>query len=214
MPPLTDLNGLAGAVVVIVALAVALGRIVGLRRARLALVAGVGVFVALVPIGALPVAGGLRGVVGDLSLTTLVLLLSGLHRHLRGEEPVDARSTFAVQCLAAAGGLVLYPLTLGLAAWDPYRLGYGDPWFLVVLLAAALAALLLDLPLVTFTVALAVMAWGLGAYESRNLWDYLLDPLVFAWGLGGVFLRGAGALVRGHGRATDELLRMRAGSPS
>jgi hypothetical protein len=214
MPPLTDLNGLAGAAVVIVALVVAAGRIVGLRRSRLALLAGVSIVVALVPIGALPVAGWLRGVVGDLSLTTLVLLLSGLHRHVGSGEPVDARSTFAVQCLAAAGGLVLYPLTLGLGAWDPYRLGYGDPWFLLALLVVALGALVLDLPLVTFALALAVLGWGLGAYESRSLWDYLLDPLVFAWALGGVLFRGARALVRGHRRATDDLLRMRAESSS
>ena len=210
MPPLTDLNGLAGAAVVIAAVVVAAGRTVGLRRPHLALLGGVSAVVALLPIGALPLAGLLRGVVGDLSLTTLVLLLSSLHRHVRGGEPIDARSTFALQLLAAIGGLVLYPMALGLGAWDPYRLGYGDTWFLAALLAVALTALLLDLPLVTFGIALGVLAWTLEAYESRNLWDYLLDPLVFAWALSTLLLRGARVLVRGHGRATDEQLRMRA----
>ncbi|MCG6923316.1 MAG: hypothetical protein LJF15_19865, partial [Acidobacteria bacterium] len=108
MPALTDLNGLAGAAVVIVAALVTAGRAIGLRRSGLALVAGVGAVAALVPIGALPLAGLLRGVVGDLSLTTLVLLLVGLRRHLRAGEPVDNRSMFALQCLLAVGGLALY----------------------------------------------------------------------------------------------------------
>jgi len=214
MPALTDLNGLAGAAVVIVAALVTAGRAIGLRRSGLALVAGVGAVAALVPIGALPLAGLLRGVVGDLSLTTLVLLLVGLRRHLRAEEPVDNRSMFALQCLLAVGGLALYSLALGLGTWDPYRLGYGDPWFLAALLAVALTALAFDLPLVTFGLAVGVLAWALETYESRNLWDYLLDPLVFAWAFSSLMLRGAGALVRGHGRATETLLRMRAGSSS
>ncbi len=213
MPPLTDLNGLAGAAVVITAVVVAAGRAIGLRRSLLAPLAAVSTVLALVPIGALPLAGSLRGVVGDLSLTTLVLILSGLQRHLRGE-PVDGRSTLALQCLVAVGGLSLYPLALGLGAWDPYRLGYGDPWFLAALLAVALTTLLLDLPLVTFCLALGVLAWALGSYESHNLWDYLLDPLLFAWALSTLLLRGARVLVRGHGRATDEQLRIRAGSSS
>jgi hypothetical protein len=206
MPQLTDLTGLAGAAVVIVAITVAVGRALGLRRSGLALLAGVSAIATLAPIGAVPLAGYLRGVVGDLSLTTLVLLLSGLHGRLRGAEPVEAQATFALRLLVSAGGLVLYPLALGLGAWDPYRLGYGDPWFLSVLLALALSTLLLDLPLVTICIALGVLAWGLGAYESRNLWDYLLDPLVFAWALSTLLLRGARVLVRGHGRATDEAL--------
>jgi hypothetical protein len=214
MPPLADLNGLAGAAVVIAAVAVAAGRTVGLRRSHLALLGGVSAVAALAPIGALPLAGSLRGVVGDLSFTTLVLLLSSLHRHVQGGEPINARSTFALQLLAAIGGLVLYPLALGFGAWDPYRLGYGDPWFLAALLAVALTALLLDLPLVTFGIALGVLAWALGAYESRNLWDYLLDPFVFVWSLSTFLLRGASVLVRGHRRATDEQLRIRAESSS
>jgi hypothetical protein len=212
MPPLTDLNGLAGAAVVIVAVVVAVGRTLGLRRSRAALLAGVSAIVALAPLGVLPLAGLLRGVVGDLSFTTLVLLLSGLHRRLRGEEPGETRSVLALQCLATGGGLVLYPLALGLGAGDPYRLGYGDPSFLAVLLTIALTSVFLDLPLVTFALAAGVLAWSLGAYESRNLWDYLLDPLVFAWALSALLLRGARALVRGHRRATDEELKMRAES--
>jgi hypothetical protein len=193
MPRPTDLIGLAGAAVVVAAVVVAAGRMLGLRRSGLAVLAGASAIAALVPIGALPVAGLLRGVVGDLSLTTLVLLLRGVAREIRGGDPADPRTTLTLQGLVMVAGVVLYPLALGLGAWDPYRLGYGDPWLLATLLAVALAALVLDAPLVTFCTALAVVAWGLGAYESRNLWDCLIDPLVFVWAASALLLRGARA---------------------
>jgi hypothetical protein len=118
----------------------------------------------------------------------------------------------AVQWLVAAGGLLLYPLTLGLGAWDPYRLGYGDPWFLGALLVVALHSLVVDRGLVTFVVALAVLGWAAGAGESRNLWDYLLDFAVFLWALSSLLFRGARALARVRPRGTDEPLRIRTGS--
>lgn len=191
MPRATDLIGLAGAAVVIAALASAVGRRLGLRGLGLAVLAGAGAVAALAPMGVLPVAGWLRGIVGDLSFTTLVLLLLGLARDVRGGPPPDPRTTLALQGLVAAAGAALYPLALGLGAWDPYRLGFGAPWFLAGLLAVALAALALDAPLVTFCIALGVLAWGLGAHESRNLWDCLIDPLVFLWAVSALLLRGA-----------------------
>ena len=214
MPRPTDLVGLAGAAVVVAAVVVAAGRVLGLRRPALAVLAAASATAALVPIGTLPVAGLLRGVVGDLSLTTLVLLLRGLARGIRGGNPADARTTLTLQGLVVLAGVVLYPLALGLGAWDPYRLGYGDPWFLATLLAVALAALVVDVALVTFCTALGVLAWGLGACESRNLWDYLIDPLVFVWAASALLLRGARAPVRRHWRPLEQALARRSESES
>ncbi len=182
MPRSADLAGLAGAIVTMVAVVSWLGRAAGLRGGRLVALGGATALVALVPVGALPLAGYLRGVVGDLSLTTLVVLLRGMLRP-PPQDPFDARNTLALQILVAAAGLALYPLALGLGPVDSYRLGYG-PWALGVLFVVAVVAILLDLPLVTSCVGLGVLAWAVGAYESRNLWDYLLDPLVWAWALG------------------------------
>jgi hypothetical protein len=156
----------------------------------------------------------LRGVVGDLSLTTLVLLLRGLSRDIRGRDPSEPRTTLTLQGLVTVAGVVLYPPALGLGAWDPYRLGYGGPWFLATLLALALAALVLGTPLVTFCTALGVLAWGLGACESRNLWDCLIDPLVFVWAASALLLRGARAPVRRHWRPLEQKLERRSESGS
>ena len=196
MPGPTDLTGLAGAAAAIAAVLLRLPWIARLRRAHSGPLALAAFVAALVPLGTLPAAGYVRGVVGDLSVTTVLLLLCGLLRPLFGGAAIDARSRFALQALVAAAGLVLYPPALGLGPFDPYRLGYANVWFLAGLLALAVAAGLRRLTLVTWCLALAVLAWAIGTYESRNLWDYLVDPLVSAWGLGGLVLRGLQALRR------------------
>ena len=210
----TDLSGLAGAAVVIAALAMGMGRAAGLRRSGLVLLGAASAALALAPIAALPLAGFLRGATGDLSVTAFVLLVRFVLRPVFGWEPLEARTRFALQCLVTAGGLVLYPLTLGLGLWDPYRLGYGEPLFLGVLLALAVATLVIDLGLVTACLSLGVLAWSLGAYESRNLWDYLLDPLVFGWGLSALVLRGPRALMELQRRRAGGRLRKEAESSS
>ncbi len=208
MPRATDLLGLAGSALVLLWAAVVAGRRAGLRRGGLW---GLGVaagFAAVVPIGGLPAAGYLRGVIGELSLASLLLLTDGIVRGLRGLGPRPTRDTVSFQVLVGAAGLLLYPLALGVGYLDPYRLGFGDPWMLGVLLSIVLLAWLLDVASVAGWVSLAVLAWGLGAYESRNLWDYLIDPLVTAWALAALSLRGVQALRRGLGTR----LRSRFGS--
>jgi len=196
MPGLTDLTGLAGAAAAIATVLLGLPGIARLRCAHPTPLLLAAVVAALVPLGALPAAGYVRGIVGDLSVTTVLLLLRGLLGPAVGWAAVDARSRLALQILVATGGLVLYPLALGLGRFDPYRLGYANPWFLGGLLALAVAAGLRRLTPVTWCLALAVLAWAVGGYESRNIWDYLVDPLVAAWGLCALLLRGAQALRR------------------
>jgi hypothetical protein len=182
---LTDVTGLASGAIVVAAILVALARL--RHRHAWGLVAAL--VVAFVPLGTLSLVGYLRGVIGDLSLPTTLLLLRGLLRPVFDWKPIDARSRLALQALAATGGLALYPLTLRSGSLDPYRLGYADHWFLGALFLLALGAWFCQLYWVALSLALTVFAWALGYCESRNLWDYLLDPFLAAWGLGALFLR-------------------------
>jgi hypothetical protein len=199
MPGHTDLAGLLGVAAATATVLLRLPWFARLRRARPGPVLLAAVVAALIPLGLLPAAGYVRGIVGDLSITTVLLLLRGLFRPVLGWAAIEARSRLALQVLVAAAGLVLYPPALGLGPFDPYRLGYGSPWFLGGLLTLALLAGLRRLTPVAWCLALAVLAWAIGAYESRNLWDYLVDPLVAAWGLHALLLRGARATRRGPG---------------
>jgi hypothetical protein len=193
----TDATGLASAVAASALLVLELPGIARLRRRHPALVLAAVAALALAPLGALPAAAYVRGGLGDLSITSMVLLLRGLLRPVFRWGPVGARDGLTVQLLVALGGLVLYPAALGLGRFDPYRWGYGDSGLMIALLLLATAAWFLRLHLATSCLALAVLAHAAGWYESRNLWDYLLDPLVSAWGLSALLLHG----VRAAGRA-------------
>jgi hypothetical protein len=191
----TDLTGLGSAATLLVAALLTLPGVGRLSRARLALLVASGAAQALLPLGPLPPAGYVRGLMGDLSITTLVLLLRAICRPFWGWSRVDSKTSLALQGLLAAGGLALYPLALGIGRFDPYRLGFANPWFLGVLLLLALAGWLLELHLPSVCLAMSVLAYALGFYESQNLWDYLLDPLVSLYGLSGLVLRGGKSLL-------------------
>src|SRR5207244_1517897 len=111
-----------------------------ISRPRLAGLLTVVAILVLIPFGGLSAAAAVRGVFGDLSITTLVLLGTAIVRQVTGWPRVDRRARFALLAFIAAAALALYPMALGVGMFDPYRLGYGSPWLLGALLAVALAA--------------------------------------------------------------------------
>lgn len=188
---LADATGLLGNAVALAALASkapGVARLVpGARRAITAIV----LLASLVPLGALPLAAYLRGAIGDLSLTSLLLLVLYLARFTRGGASAARPDpeTGALLGLVAATAVVFYPMALGWGDFDPYRLGYGSYGFLACLLALALWGALRS-PLVAAAISLAVAGWSAGWYESANLWDYLMDPLLATYALGALAWRG------------------------
>ncbi|MFZ2854469.1 MAG: hypothetical protein WAZ34_10220 [Rhodocyclaceae bacterium] len=180
MPAFTDLTGLAGIALALSALC-ALG-LARLPRARRGLAVLVLLLLLLLPIGDLPLAAYVRGIVGDPSIGTLLLLGYALARQSGFLAPLSASGRLAALALPLLAAGILYPLALGAAAYDSYRWGYGDPYFLGLLLVLAVAATW-RLPLVALSIALAVLAWALGWHESGNLWDYLIDPLLVIYAL-------------------------------
>jgi hypothetical protein len=78
----------------------------------------------------------------------------------------------------AVAGLVLYPAALGLGRWDPYSLGWGfSALFGLVGLLGAYHLICGNR--FGWVVLIAIVAWQLRLLESRNYWDYLLDPVYF-----------------------------------
>ena len=137
-----------------------------------------GAFAVFATFGDLSAAAYVRGVTGDLSMTTLVLAGAAcVAQFTRGTviEPRDLRVLF---WLVAAVAAFLYPFALGWTRFDPYALGYGSIEFVTALLLVTLAAWHFRRNLVVLIVVAAALAYCVGAYESRNLWDYLIDPLV------------------------------------
>ena len=186
----TDMTGLASSTVAMIAVAIVLPGIPRLSTLyRIGLACAVAV-VALVPFGTLPLAAYLRGIIGDLSIVSMILLLSAILNRLAGCQLLDAQNRFALLALVALAALGLYPLALGIGTFDPYRLGYGNIWFMSVLLVVALIACFRQLQAMALVIALAVFAWDVGWYESTNLWDYLLDPLLAIYAICALVKRG------------------------
>ena len=191
----TDAFGLAGCGLLCLALIASALRLE--KRAtgvRIAVAAGAALILC-VPVGDLPAVAYVRGVTGDLSAATLALAAGALWRRLGGRALIAPRELSALLGLVAVAALFLYPFALGWTPFDPYALGYGSIALVTALFLAALAAWRYGLQPVAVVVTAAGLAYLLGLYESRNLWDYLLDPLAAIYALGALLVGGAGKLI-------------------
>ena len=131
-----------------------------------------------IPINDLPVAGYLRGLPGELSITTLILLFTASMSALFDRNFFKPRGFFLFMLLVLTVGLFLYPFSLGVTYFDPYALGYSSKIFLAFFFAAALTAWYFNLYFLVIIIVLDVSAYLMGIYESNNIWDYLIDPIL------------------------------------
>jgi hypothetical protein len=76
-------------------------------------------------------------------------------------------------------GCVFYLMTMGFTVMDPYAWGYSPRWMLPICLLVAVAFELAGQRTAASLVLIAVGAYALRLMESTNLWDYLLDPILF-----------------------------------
>ncbi len=190
MPHLTDVTGLAGIASAAAAGVLLLPGTARLSNPRLAILLAAVIVLMLIPFGGLPAAAYVRGLTGDLSITTLVLLWCAMLNSRFGCVAVAPEHRVALLIMIALFGLALYPMALGIGEYDPYRLGYSNPQFVVVMLLIALAGWFRKSYLIAVCIALATLAWAAGWYESGNVWDYLLDPFVSIYALSAVSIRG------------------------
>ena len=86
--------------------------------------------------------------------------------------------------LIALTGIVFYPLSLGVGLYDPYASGFGSYWLVFSLSGIGFYCLSRHWYAGGFTLGLAMLAWSINAYESTNLWDYVLDPWIWLYALG------------------------------
>ena len=124
----------------------------------------------------LPLAAYVRGVIGDLSIVTMLLLWTSL---LSGRKPTPLAFKISIACIA----IVFYPLALGLGMIDPYAWGYGSTLFFIAVLLFAIVCGLANWSKGVWIIAIAILAWAAQWHESANLWDYLLDPFLAIWAL-------------------------------
>ena len=123
------------------------------------------------------------GVLGDLSVTTQILLTAVIVKQVLRIDVLSDRDRATILFAAAGAGLVLYPLSSGLMMLDVYSLGFHSTALMLGLAVLAVIGWYLQ-PGAAVIVPLGVIAFNLGLLASNNVWDYLLDPMLtlFAWG--------------------------------
>jgi hypothetical protein len=179
----TDLTGLFGITLATITLLTRLPRVRILPLPQRAGVLVAAAIVLSIPVWGVSLAGFVRGMMGDLSMTTLVLLALALARSFADHVAIEEKNRIAMLKAILIAAILFYPLALGIGMFDPYRLGYGNMWFMVALLGLAVWSTLRYSTLFALCIALAVAAWSVGWYESSNLWDYLLDPWLAIYAL-------------------------------
>lgn len=180
MPHYTNITGLAGIGLALLALFWRIPLLQRLSTIQIIVVMTALMSCAAIPFGGVSVLELIRGISGDLSITTLVMLTLSLEK-IRWQEEKKLALLFIV--LTA---IILYPCALGLGMVDPYRLGFGDIWFIAGLSTIACIAWLKQQTFSALTIALVLLGWTIGWYESSNLWDYLLDPWLAIYATGGL----------------------------
>ncbi len=181
MMAFTDWTGLSGLALVWLLLALRLPVAARLAPSRLYWFVAGAYCVAMLPLFGLSLAGWLRGMVGDLSITSVLLLGTALFARVRllaggaADAVWDARNRYSLLLFLSVIALLLYPFALGIGTLDPYRSGFAGVSFIVALALLSLWAMRRNLMLLPLALALAALAWSLGWYESTNLWDYLID---------------------------------------
>jgi hypothetical protein len=188
MPHYTDITGLAGVACAITSSLLLLPGVVRLSKSYRAISMGAVFALMLIPFGEMPLAAYVRGVSGDLSITTLALLCGVMIRPWCSCVVVEAKRRLVLWTCIAFAAIALYPMALGVSMYDPYRLGYGNPQFVAMLLLIVLAAWFWKFSRIVLCISFAVFAWAIGWYESNNLWDYLLDPFVSIYALAAVMM--------------------------
>lgn len=179
---LTDLTGTASIVFSSTALLLRLPLMASLSSARRIVLAGLIYVLLMMPFAGVSIIEFIRGMIGDLSITSLLLIVMTI----RKPAPSIKSETLLLITLS---GCALYVLALGFSTFDLYRLGFGNLGVIVGLLIVAILAWWRNNLVLAAGVSLAVIAWSIGYYESTNLWDYLLDPLLFIYALSAIIYR-------------------------
>ena len=137
--------------------------------------------VSFIPLNDLPLAAYVRSFTDDLAISTLVLLGWVSLVRLGLVKPQEPRARAQMLVLFGLLAALLYPATMGLTYFDPYRWGFNPRPMIVLVALLALGLLWLRNTLAVWMLALGTLAFALRLKASENYWDYLIDPLLVGY---------------------------------
>ncbi|MCF5165510.1 hypothetical protein GIW45_15870 [Pseudomonas congelans] len=132
----------------------------------------------VISIDGLSMASYARSLTDDLAISSLALLGWLTLQRLGVLQPLAASRRGVVLLVFAALALTLYPATLGLTYFDPYRWGYNPRPMIIIVAVIALGLVLMRNALAAVMLSAATLAFTFRIKPSENYWDYLIDPLL------------------------------------
>lgn len=131
------------------------------------------------------------GGAGSFSVTAAALALLVLGNRCGIRYRLPREQLLAAAALVAAAGVPVYGVQWGLLPLDGlYGAGFGDFRLSTALLTLGLAGWVVRAyPLCLILVA-AQVAFGMQWLPAVNLWDYLMDPLLWLWSIGWLAVSG------------------------
>ncbi|MCD6294441.1 MAG: hypothetical protein J7M20_05835 [Deltaproteobacteria bacterium] len=153
-----------------------------------AILASVSVLTVILPISGLTAGRWLISLYADPSIPLTALLFSWVLKNAFQVNLLDVSAIRTAQVFSLLAGAALYPMALGVGAFDPYPAGWHFSWLFVILLGVTLVMLFLKN---RFSVVLmaTILAYNLHLLESGNLWDYMVDPILVLVAIAGLIAR-------------------------
>lgn len=167
-------------------LAALLFRLPGINSVKWRMRVGVLLVIAVVTFinfAELSLADCIRGVIGDLSVTTILLLCSMLVGSCCPKPLLSQNAIKEILPFVAVLGLILYPFALGLGPVDTYAFGFASLPLWLTLFSCTIISWHLGKGSISLIIILATICFQIRLLESTNMWDYLIDPLlvIAAW---------------------------------
>ncbi|WP_257111025.1 hypothetical protein [Pseudomonas ficuserectae] len=141
-----------------------------------------------------------RSLTDDLAISSLVVLGWLTLQRLGVLRPMAVSRRWVMLLVFAVLALTLYPGTLGLTYFDPYRWGYNPRPMIIIVAVIALGLVLMRNALAVVMLAAATLAFTFRIKPSENYWDYLIDPLLALYCCGALLSLGIRFVYR---RATE-----------
>ncbi|MCX6356570.1 MAG: hypothetical protein NT045_01615 [Candidatus Aureabacteria bacterium] len=140
--------------------------------------------VLLIPVRGMPLYAYPYGLLGELSVTTSLLLAGVVLAALTGRGFITSRDRAFLFVPVCVLGTILYATGMSILPAGIYEAGFRPLWILALLLAWVLSGWMAGQPMAAGCVLAVVAAYSLRLLESDNLWDYLLDPILVMWSWG------------------------------
>lgn len=184
---MTDFFGYLGLTLFLMGIPIGLLQLCGAPRRALAWCMLISLISCLVPWTGSSLVYFVRGVLGDLSIATLVFIMTMYARMLlvsaNRHKPVAVSAAWLILALL----IPLYASTLGYWEYDLYAWGYEPQWLLVAAGLLLVWAWQMQ-PVLAIAWFIGVVSFAADWTPSRNLWDALFDP----------FMAGGAAWVAGR----------------